>query len=139
MRRVVAGECVVDPAVVDRLLARRRRDGPLDVLTVREREVLAHTAEGLTNAAIGARLRIAERTVEVLINQVFGKLGLGVEPGVNRRVMAVLTYLRSTTDTFALAGHPSFAEHPRSSVTRCRSPRFVACVTLTGGLGRLVC
>ena len=97
LRRVVAGECVVDPAVVERLLARSRRDDPLGTLTVREREVLAHTAEGLTNAAIGARLRITERTVEVHINQVFGKLGLRDEPGLNRRVMAVLAYLRSAT------------------------------------------
>ena len=52
-------------------------------------------AEGLTNAEIGRRLFITERTVEVHIKQIFGKLGLDADPSTNRRVMAVITYLRS--------------------------------------------
>jgi len=96
LRRVVAGECVVDPSIVARLLSRERREDPLSELTDRERAVLAEVAEGLTNVEIGRRLFIAERTVEVHITQIFGKLGLEADPSTNRRVMAVITYLRAT-------------------------------------------
>lgn len=96
LRRVVAGECVVDPSIVARLLSRERREDPLSELTDRERAVLAEVAEGLTNVEIGRRLFIAERTVEVHIKQIFGKLGLEADPSTNRRVMAVITYLRAT-------------------------------------------
>lgn len=97
LQRVVAGECVVDPFIVMRLLGRERRTDPLTALTEREREVLANLAEGLTNAEIARRLFIAERTVEVHTQQVFAKLGLVEDQTTNRRVMAVLTYLRSAT------------------------------------------
>lgn len=97
LRRVVAGECVVDPFIVSRLLARERRTDPLDALSEREREVLEQVAEGLTNAEIARRLFITERTVEVHIKQVFAKLGLVDAATTNRRVMAVLTYLRAAT------------------------------------------
>lgn len=97
LQRVVAGECVVDPFIVMRLLGRERRTDPLAALTEREREVLANLAEGLTNAEIARRLFIAERTVEVHTQQVFAKLGLVEDQTTNRRVMAVLTYLRSAT------------------------------------------
>jgi DNA-binding NarL/FixJ family response regulator len=68
---------------------------PLDVLTDREREVLAQLAEGRSNTAIAATLFIAERTVESHTTQIFQKLGLENSTDVHRRVSAVLTYLRS--------------------------------------------
>jgi serine/threonine-protein kinase len=95
LHRVVAGECVVDPYIVMRLLKRERRTDPLAALSEREREVLANLAEGLTNAEIARRLFIAERTVEVHTQQVFAKLGLIEDQRTNRRVMAVITYLRA--------------------------------------------
>lgn len=97
LRRVVAGECVVDPYIVGRLLGRERVRDPLAALSDRERQVLEHIAEGFTNAEIARRLSIAERTVEVHTTQVFAKLGLEDDARTNRRVMAVLTYLRSAT------------------------------------------
>jgi len=95
LRRLVDGETVVDPTIVSRLLGRRRRVDPLDVLTDREREALALLAEGLSNRAIGARLFITERTVEAHVTQIFAKLGLEADPASHRRVLAVLTYLRA--------------------------------------------
>ncbi|MEP6797910.1 MAG: response regulator transcription factor [Lapillicoccus sp.] len=97
LRRIVAGECVVDASVVTGLLRQQRRTDPLAGLTPREREVLGAVAEGLTNAEIARRLWIAERTVEVHTAQIFAKLGLHVDGATNRRVMAVLAYLRSST------------------------------------------
>ena len=95
LRRVTAGECVVDPAIVSRLLSKARHRGPLDTLTSREREVLALMAEGRSNAGIGAELFLSERTVETHVSRVFDKLGLIDAPSSgNRRVLAVLTYLR---------------------------------------------
>jgi len=95
LRRVVAGECVVDTAIVSRLLGRARRRGPLDDLTPREAEVLAAMAEGRSNAGIGERLFLSERTVETHVSRIFAKLGLLDAPSAgNRRVLAVLAYLR---------------------------------------------
>jgi DNA-binding NarL/FixJ family response regulator len=94
VRRIDEGETVVDPTIVSRLLGRRRRQDPIERLTAREREVLTMLAEGLSNRAIAARLRVAERTVETHITQVFGKLDLAEDPGTHRRVLAVLALLR---------------------------------------------
>lgn len=94
LQRVADGETVIDPTVVARLLARKREPDPLDELTERERETLALVAQGLTNRAIGERLFVAERTVETHVKQVFEKLGLAGSPNLNRRVLAVLAYLR---------------------------------------------
>ena len=95
LRRISDGECVVDPTLVARLVGRRRREDPLERLTEREREVLSLVAEGLSNSAIAGRLYVTERTVEAHTKQIFQKLGLATDPGSNRRVLAVLTYLRS--------------------------------------------
>jgi serine/threonine-protein kinase len=96
LRRVVAGDCVIDPAIVSQLFARQRRVDPLAELTDRERDVLALVAEGLSNAEIGKRLFISDRTVEVHTKRVFAKLLLPDDGSSNRRVLAVLAYLRST-------------------------------------------
>jgi len=95
LRRLADGETVVDPTIVARLFARKRRADPLDKLTEREREVLALLAEGLSNRAIATRLFVTERTVEAHVKQVFLKLGLNTDPDSHRRVLAVLAYLRS--------------------------------------------
>ncbi len=97
LRRVAAGECVVDPAIVRQLVQWQRREDPLADLTDRERSVLSLIAEGLTNVAIGRRLFISERTVEVHTKQIFMKLGLVDTADGNRRVLAVLAYLRAAT------------------------------------------
>ena len=92
--RVAAGECVVDRAVVEELLARRRRGDPVADLTPREREILGLMAEGRSNHAIGNALWLSPKTVETHIRGAFQKLGIKEAPEDNRRVLAVLTYLR---------------------------------------------
>ena len=94
LRRVAEGETVIDPTIVARLFHKRRTDDPVLELSEREREVLALVAEGLTNQGICRRLFISDRTVEAHVRQIFTKLGLDESPESNRRVLAVLTYLR---------------------------------------------
>jgi DNA-binding NarL/FixJ family response regulator len=94
LRRVAAGETVLDPEVVAQLLARRRRDDPLDTLTPREREVLGLMAEGRSNTAIARAMVVTEGAVEKHVRNIFGKLGLPASGSDHRRVLAVLTYLR---------------------------------------------
>jgi DNA-binding NarL/FixJ family response regulator len=86
---------VIDPQVVDVLINSRTADAPsvMDRLTDREVEVLAHVAQGKSNAAIGEDLFISPRSVEKHINSIFMKLDLNQEPDSNRRVRAVLVYL----------------------------------------------
>ena len=93
LQRVAAGECVVDRAVVDELLTRRRRTDPLDALTPREREILALMAEGRSNQGISRALWLSPKTVETHIRGAFAKLGISDAPEDNRRVLAVLAYL----------------------------------------------
>ena len=95
LRRITEGECVIDPTIVSRLVGRQRRKDPLSGLTDREREVLGLVAEGLSNLAIANRLFVTERTIEAHTKQVFEKLGLQADPSSNRRVLAVLAFLRS--------------------------------------------
>jgi DNA-binding NarL/FixJ family response regulator len=95
LERVAAGETVVDPALVSQLLDRTRPDNPLDALTAREREVLSLMAEGLTDRGIAERLYLTPNTVETHIRHILAKLDLPATPADNRRVHAVLAYLRS--------------------------------------------
>ncbi|TDC99035.1 response regulator transcription factor [Nonomuraea deserti] len=96
LRRVSAGGTVFDPQVVSQLMVRRRKDDPLAQLTPREREVLGLMAEGKSNPAIGRQLVISDGAVEKHIRSIFSKLGLYAEDSdQHRRVLAVLTYLRS--------------------------------------------
>jgi DNA-binding NarL/FixJ family response regulator len=94
LRRVIEGECVIDPTIVGQLMRSRRPESPIDGLTAREREILVLMAEGRSNAGIARALGISERTVEAACAQVFGKLDLEPSPDINRRVLAVLTVLR---------------------------------------------
>lgn len=93
VRRVAHGGSALDPQVVQELLGRRREDDPLEQLTPREREVLSHMAEGLTNAGIAARLVVTEKAVERHVTAIFGKLLLDATPADHRRVLAVLKFL----------------------------------------------
>jgi DNA-binding NarL/FixJ family response regulator len=95
LERVAAGETVVDPALVAQLVDRRQEDDPLDELTSREREVLALMAEGLTDRGISERLYVTPKTIETHIRHIFLKLGIPATPAHNRRVHAVLAYLRT--------------------------------------------
>ena len=94
LRSVAAGGSALDPQIVDRLLARRRDDGPLASLSAREREVLELVAEGRSNKAIGDRLGLSQRGVQKHVTAVFAKLGLAADDDDNRRILAVLEYLR---------------------------------------------
>lgn len=94
VRRVAAGGLVIDPAVVAQLVRRQRVRSPLDDLSERERDVLEVMAEGRSNQAIGQRLYLSPKTVEAYVRSVFTKLGLHQGADDNRRVLAVLTYLR---------------------------------------------
>jgi DNA-binding NarL/FixJ family response regulator len=96
VNRVGHGGSVLDPAVVDELVGRRRHaDNPLARLTDREREVLALMAEGRSNRAIAERLFVTEHTVEKHVKNIFGTLRLPQSPDDHRRVLAVVTYLNS--------------------------------------------
>jgi DNA-binding NarL/FixJ family response regulator len=91
---VIAGGSVIDPRVVETLVAARARpQSPLDFLTPRESEVLAEMSLGRNNAGIAAALGLSERAVEKHINSLFAKLGVTAEPDVHRRVKAVLLHL----------------------------------------------
>jgi DNA-binding NarL/FixJ family response regulator len=94
LERVAGGECVVDRAVVDELLMQRRRVDPIEALTPREREILALMAEGRSNQGICRALWLSPKTVETHIRGAFAKLGIEEAPEDNRRVLAVLAYLR---------------------------------------------
>lgn len=95
VRRVGAGELVVDQLVVEQLVARRRQGDSLSALTGREREVLGLMAEGRSNQAICDQLWLGAKTVETHVRSIFSKLELNATPDDHRRVLAVLQYLRS--------------------------------------------
>jgi DNA-binding NarL/FixJ family response regulator len=95
IREVAAGGSVIDPKVVEALVAARTRAGqsPLSRLTPRESEILSEMAQGKNNAAIAGALFLTERAVEKHINSIFAKLGLSEEKEAHRRVKAVLLFL----------------------------------------------
>lgn len=95
IRRVARGGSALDSSVVSQLVGRRRRDDPLAELTPREREVLELMAEGLSNIAIAERIVVTESAVEKHVTSIFQKLHLPAAANTHRRVLAVLTYLRS--------------------------------------------
>ena len=94
VRRVAMGGLVIDPSVVAQLVGRKRVRNPLDALTARERDVLSVMAEGRSNQAICERLYLSPKTVEAYVRAVFTKLGLQQGADDNRRVLAVLAFLR---------------------------------------------
>ena len=94
VRRVALGGVVLDPSVVALLVGRKRVRNPLDDLTDRERDVLAVMAEGRSNQAISEQLHLSPKTVEAYVRGVFTKLGLYQAVDDNRRVLAVLAFLR---------------------------------------------
>ncbi len=96
LKEVVAGRSVIDPRVVDTLVARRARltETPLNDLSPRELDVLRQMAQGKTNAAIAEALVLSESAIEKHVNSIFSKLNLSEEHQVHRRVAAVLTFLR---------------------------------------------
>jgi DNA-binding NarL/FixJ family response regulator len=96
VRRVGEGGSALDPEVVARLVGRRRREDPLSALSPREREVLGHMAEGRSNHGIAEALVVTERAVEKHVTSIFTKLNLPPAEDDHRRVLAVLTYLRSS-------------------------------------------
>jgi DNA-binding NarL/FixJ family response regulator len=99
IERIAAGGSAVDPEVIALLVGRHRVDDALDRLTSREREVLALIAEGRSNHAIAERLVLSAKTVETHVGRILTKLDLYAVPDDNRRVLAVLTYLRSSPRT----------------------------------------
>jgi DNA-binding NarL/FixJ family response regulator len=94
LARLERGETVVDRELVDQLMGRSRAPSPLDELTARERHILSLMAEGLTDRGIAERLWLSPKTVETHVRHVLQKLGLPEDHTRNRRVQAVLTYLR---------------------------------------------
>jgi DNA-binding NarL/FixJ family response regulator len=97
VRRVAAGGCALDAQVVNQLLASPPDGGRLATLTPREREVLELVAEGRSNKGAGERLSVSERAVQKHVTSIFEKLGLAAGEDDNRRILAVLTYLRPDT------------------------------------------
>jgi len=95
VRRIADGGSVLDPDVVARLVGRKRKASPLDDLTPRERQVLALIAQGLSNAGIAHELVVTVAAIERHVTGIFDKLGLNQTPEAHRRVLAVLTYLRT--------------------------------------------
>jgi DNA-binding NarL/FixJ family response regulator len=95
LRRIAKGSSVVDPALVQELVAARRKDDPLAVLSAREREVLALMAEGRSNAGIGRQLWVTEGTVEKHVRSILAKLSLPETEDDHRRVLAVVTFLET--------------------------------------------
>jgi DNA-binding NarL/FixJ family response regulator len=95
VHRVANGDVVVDPELIRGLLSRHRRGNPLDVLSPRERDVLQLMAEGRTDKSIAGILMISVKTVEKSVGLIFTKLAIPSDLSSNRRVQAVLVWLRS--------------------------------------------
>jgi DNA-binding NarL/FixJ family response regulator len=95
LNRVAAGRLAIDEEIVAGLLAHKRKAAELEILSDRERAVVAQMAEGRSNAGIGQRLNLSPKTVENHIASIFGKLGLSNTADDNRRVLAVVAWLRA--------------------------------------------
>jgi DNA-binding NarL/FixJ family response regulator len=95
LQRIAAGETIVEPTLVEELLAARHVHDPLGALTAREREVLALMAEGATDRGISSRLFVTRKTVESHVRSILRKLDLPDDAHQNRRVHAVLAFLRT--------------------------------------------
>jgi DNA-binding NarL/FixJ family response regulator len=95
VERIADGASVVDPSLVQELVKARRRRDPLDLLSPREREVLALMAEGRSNAGIAGQIFVTEGTVEKHVRSILTKLDLAETDRVHRRVLAVLTFLEA--------------------------------------------
>ena len=95
VKRVARGGTAMDPQVVSQLVGKHRKDDPIDELSPREREVLELMAEGKSNQAIAEKMVITLRAVEKHVTSIFGKLRLSATDQDHRRVLAVLTFLRS--------------------------------------------
>ncbi|MCU1464587.1 MAG: Serine/threonine-protein kinase pknK [Actinomycetia bacterium] len=93
--RIARGASIVDPSLIQELVAARRRNDPLALLTAREREVLALMAEGCSNAGIGRRLWVTDGTVEKHVKSILTKLQLPESPDDHRRVLAVIAFLEA--------------------------------------------
>jgi DNA-binding NarL/FixJ family response regulator len=93
--RIARGAAVVDPSLIQELVAARRRNDPLALLTAREREVLALMAEGCSNAGIARRLWVTDGTVEKHVKSILTKLQLPESPDDHRRVLAVIAFLEA--------------------------------------------
>jgi DNA-binding NarL/FixJ family response regulator len=125
--RVVRGGSAVDPALVRELVAGRRAGDPLDALSSREREVLALMAEGMSNGGIARQLWVTEATVEKHVHSILLKLALPDGDDVNRRVMAVLAFLRGR---FTRLSPQHQLRSARTSAPAYRLPgRRVACLS----------
>jgi DNA-binding NarL/FixJ family response regulator len=98
INRVASGGSALDPEVVSRMLGRKSQQSPLAQLTPRELDVLAAMAEGKSNLGIAEELVVTEAAVEKHVTSIFQKLGLGPTPTEHRRVLAVLTYVRSSSE-----------------------------------------
>jgi DNA-binding NarL/FixJ family response regulator len=98
IKAVAGGGSVIDPKVVEGLVASKARaeESPMSTLTPRERDVLREMAEGKNNAAIAATLFLTERSVEKVIHSIFLKLGIAWEPSLHKRVKAVILYLAAS-------------------------------------------
>lgn len=108
LREVIAGRSVIDAHVVEGLIERRRRaeESPITQLTDRELQILRHMAEGRNNQGIAETMHLSLSSVEKYVTAIFAKLGLGQQPHIDRRIMAVLTFLRDT--------HPSTRDRDAS-------------------------
>jgi DNA-binding NarL/FixJ family response regulator len=107
IRRVAAGEAVVEPTLVQELLAARRVDDPLAALSAREREVLALVAQGRSDRGIGEDLFVSRKTVETHVRNILRKLNLPEDARENRRVHAILAYLKADQPSPGVASPPS--------------------------------
>jgi DNA-binding CsgD family transcriptional regulator len=135
VKSVVAGRSVVDPAVVERLVEPRVRQGtsPLNALAPRERQVIREMAEGRTNAAIGARLHLSESAIEKYVNAIFTKLDLGAAPESAGESQPSLPTSGSLLHDQTPPPHPRVRQHPRSSESSALIPASGRCRRVARG------